>query len=298
MAGENPGGYSFIDSGKVLNKEGLLELCNQIKTEIANNSGGGSSYTAGDGINIDSNNAINSDIATFFQKNSSNQIIGVVSQDYPPKNTGTGGINIGLNVNKQGARGTYSFLIGQDNESSNKSMWGYVIGNGNTFDGRNSVIIGGLNRITEDKYSNHSTVVIGRGNESTSGGSGSIVAGSGLSAQSSFQTVLGTYNIPDANDQFSIIIGNSPNQNSNLKKNALAITRDNAHTYWATDLYVNCSDFTTTSTGLTTANCGGNKVATESYVDTRIPPAPTTDGTYMLKCVVSSGTPTYSWVSV
>lgn len=31
--------YSDIDSGKVLNKEGLLELCSQIKTEIANNSG-------------------------------------------------------------------------------------------------------------------------------------------------------------------------------------------------------------------------------------------------------------------
>ena len=33
--------YNDIDSGKVLNKEGLLALCNQIKTEIANNSGGG-----------------------------------------------------------------------------------------------------------------------------------------------------------------------------------------------------------------------------------------------------------------
>ena len=42
MAGENPGGYSFIDSNKVLNKEGLLALCNQIKTEITDNSGGGS----------------------------------------------------------------------------------------------------------------------------------------------------------------------------------------------------------------------------------------------------------------
>ena len=32
--------YSDIDSGKVLNKEGLLELCSQIKAEIANNSSG------------------------------------------------------------------------------------------------------------------------------------------------------------------------------------------------------------------------------------------------------------------
>lgn len=35
-------------------------------------------------------------------------------------------------------------------------------------------------------------------------------------------------------------------------------------------------------------------------MDTKLtaPTAPTTDGTYMLKCVVSSGTPTYSWESV
>lgn len=52
--------YSDIDSNKVLNKEGLLELCSQIKTEIANNSGsGGSTYTAGKNITIDANNTIN-----------------------------------------------------------------------------------------------------------------------------------------------------------------------------------------------------------------------------------------------
>jgi hypothetical protein len=33
-------------------------------------------------------------------------------------------------------------------------------------------------------------------------------------------------------------------------------------------------------------------------LNTRVPTAPTTDGTYTLQCVVSSGAPTYSWVSV
>ena len=28
-----------------------------------------------------------------------------------------------------------------------------------------------------------------------------------------------------------------------------------------------------------------------------IPDAPSTDGTYILQCVVSSGVPTYSWIS-
>jgi hypothetical protein len=35
----------------------------------------------------------------------------------------------------------------------------------------------------------------------------------------------------------------------------------------------------------------------ENYVDTKIPPAPTTDGTYVLTCTVTDGTPAYSWES-
>lgn len=35
----------------------------------------------------------------------------------------------------------------------------------------------------------------------------------------------------------------------------------------------------------------------ENYVDAKIPPAPTTDGTYVLTCTVTSGTPAYSWES-
>ena len=36
--------------------------------------------------------------------------------------------------------------------------------------------------------------------------------------------------------------------------------------------------------------------ASAADLDTRVPAAPTTDGTYTLKVTVSSGTPTYSWV--
>lgn len=35
----------------------------------------------------------------------------------------------------------------------------------------------------------------------------------------------------------------------------------------------------------------------ENYVDAKIPPAPTTNGTYVLTCTVTSGTPVYSWES-
>ena len=37
--------------------------------------------------------------------------------------------------------------------------------------------------------------------------------------------------------------------------------------------------------------------AMENKVKEKVPDAPTTDGTYILKCTVSSGTPTYSWES-
>ena len=35
----------------------------------------------------------------------------------------------------------------------------------------------------------------------------------------------------------------------------------------------------------------------ENYVDAKIPPAPTTDGTYVLTCTVTGGTPAYTWES-
>jgi len=35
----------------------------------------------------------------------------------------------------------------------------------------------------------------------------------------------------------------------------------------------------------------------ENYVDAKIPPAPSSDGTYILTCTVTDGTPAYSWES-
>lgn len=62
-------------------------------------------------------------------------------------------------------------------------------------------------------------------------------------------------------------------------------------------------NFTYMSNGIRFSNSGST--LTSNYmndaiveVSNRIPAAPTTDGTYTLQCVVSSDTPTYSWVSV
>ena len=61
--------YSDIDSGKVLNKEGLLELCSQIKTEIANagSGSGGSSYTFTDGL-TESNGTVSWNLNTYIRQ--------------------------------------------------------------------------------------------------------------------------------------------------------------------------------------------------------------------------------------
>lgn len=47
-----------------------------------------------------------------------------------------------------------------------------------------------------------------------------------------------------------------------------------------------------------TDSSGGNRVATESYVNARIPTPPDTDGSYVLQLTVSSGTYIYAWVEI
>lgn len=55
--------------------------------------------------------------------------------------------------------------------------------------------------------------------------------------------------------------------------------------------------YNNTSSGLSASTVKSAIDEVANNLDTRIPAAPTTDGNYVLKCVVSSGTPTYSWVS-
>lgn len=73
------------------------------------------------------------------------------------------------------------------------------------------------------------------------------------------------------------------------------IDKSKFNCYTVGDLYVNCTDTRTdNSTGnFQVTNCGGKKVVTEDQV----PAAPTADGNYVLKCSISSGTATYTWVA-
>lgn len=88
-------------------------------------------------------------------------------------------------------------------------------------------------------------------------------------AASQFQTAIGFNNIVDSNGQFGLIVGNGiTGDNELIRSDAMAIGFDGTQ-YLAGDLYVNCTDFTTTDVGggeLNTANCGGTKVATLSDI--------------------------------
>ena len=81
------------------------------------------------------------------------------------------------------------------------------------------------------------------------------------------------------------IIGNGTADDA--RSNAYTLDWDGTGHYKG-DVYVGCNNDST----------GGSKVATETFVTTRVPVAPVSDGTYILQCSVNSGTPTYSWVSL
>jgi len=76
---------------------------------------------------------------------------------------------------------------------------------------------------------------------------------------------------------YAEIVGNGTGTAS--RSNARALDWD-GNEYLNGDIYVGCD----------ADSANGVKLA-------RIPAAPSTDGTYILQCVVSSGVPTYSWIS-
>lgn len=134
------------------------------------------------------------------------------------------------------------------------------------------------------------SLAIGDGNIASDTGSSAF--GSGTKANSANQCSTGKYNVADTNKVFANIIGNGSSDSS--RSNATAIDWQ-GNQYLSGDIYTNCTDYTTTSTGLNTPRCGGKKLATEEYVDTRIPAPPSADGEYNLHCSIVSGVPTYSW---
>lgn len=226
--------YSDIDSGKVLNKEGLLELCNQIKTEIANNSsGGGASYTAGNGISI------------------SNDVISV----------------------KQPVNDTANLLL-------------LILKNGCFTTGLTD-----LNNTIQKSPSNKNDCI------------DAFLKGYIVNVQASItitQSDLGLssnirhINLWNARNDKTWITTASNNVSSVSLVAGRFYFYDNSILYeWRNpvDIWSQLPLYTPDNTFSTIG----------AYLKTlagRVPAPSTTDGTYMLKCVVSSGTPTYSWESI
>ena len=89
-------------------------------------------------------------------------------------------------------------------------------------------------------------------------GSNSIAMGCGIKAKSNYQTAIGKWNVENNNGTYAFIIGNGTADDA--RSNAMTVDWD------------------------------GNIIANN------LPSPGSTDGDYILKCTITNGTPTYSWI--
>lgn len=101
-------------------------------------------------------------------------------------------------------------------------------------------------------------------------GIGAQALGCNVRARGQAQMVHGRHNVEDSNSIYAEIVGNG-NSNS-VRSNASALDWS-GNQYLAGSLYVGCTDYTTTSSGPTTANCGGQKVFYGSMVSSETTPS-------------------------
>ena len=269
--------YSDIDSGKVLNKEGLLELSGQIKGYINTNMpqsytlptaststlGGvkvdGETITIADGV-ISAVGGGSGSSATYTFANGLTESNGTVSWDLSDRiaaGSGNSSICEG-DITQNQASGNYSHAEGVSTQAT-----GYT----SHAEGRESRAIGSYSHAEGYNTRANGNCSHAEGNSSIANNYYSHAEGYYTRAYSITQHVEGKFNIPEETGKFQHIVGNGPSdsQPSNM------FARDwNGNEYLAGNLYVGCNDYTITSGDLTTANAGGSKVATESYVDTAI----------------------------
>lgn len=162
-----------------------------------------------------------------------------------------GTVSWNLNSRIRAGSGSDSVVIGNNNTAS--GYYAFAQGSGNQANG----------------IASHA-----EGNTTRAWGPYSHAEGSNIIASGSHQHAEGKYNVEDSNSIFQNIAGNGSSS-----ARATMFARDwNGNEYLSGNLFVGCNDFTTTANGLTTANAGGGKVATESYVDTAIANIPSSGG--------------------
>lgn len=127
--------------------------------------------------------------------------------------------------------------------------------------GTNSVKIGDTSNLASGKYS------FAEGSHTWARADYTHAEGEQTTASGKYSHVEGRANTTDNYNVFQNIAGNGT---SNANRSTMFARDWNGNEYLSGNLFVGCNDFTTTSSGLTTADAGGSKVATESYVATAI----------------------------
>lgn len=252
--------YADIDAGKVLNKAGLLELSNQIKSYVDANAGGGSSYTAGNGINIDNNGVISK---------TSGALPLFVLLSYILTGTQTGQYNQ-TNTNNIMAH-TMLEKAKTDTHIANLKAYGMTITSDGTSQALMRAIVPAMGDVVANTF---------------------YYCAVSNSVDSQYTLSAGNSQANTADDYMSFGMNNNPTLILFNPYEAYG-----SHYRWYIiqlpwKLFQN--HYFNSRKGLTSHSIAG----AIDEVATRIPSAPSNDGTYMLKCVVSSGTPTYSWEEI
>lgn len=127
-----------------------------------------------------------------------------------------------------------------------------IIGYSGSASGTRSVCLGGVNGGASGQYS------VSIGGAKVADKQYAIGIGSKANANSTRQVVIGASDVnTDANGIFGLVFGTAT---SSSNYGTTTTVDGNGHHYIKGNLYVGCTDYTTTSSGPTTANCGGQKV--------------------------------------
>lgn len=166
-----------------------------------------------------------------------------------------------------------------------------TVGTGSIAVGTTNTASGQYSQAYGDSASATAQGAYASGYYASASGSYSHAEGDSTTANHAYQHVFGTYNVADSSSNAATqkgtyveIVGNGAGA---LSPSNARVLDWNGNEYLKGDIYIGCNADSTS----------GSKVATESFVTTRVPTPPVSDGSYNLRVTVSSGAATYSWVA-
>lgn len=235
----------------------------------ATSSGGGSSYTFTDGL-TETAGTVKWDLNDRIEKGTGTHSLVInTNPQYKAKATGENSLSIGYGINNQGASGKDSIVIGWDSEATNNQT--IAIGNLASCRSRGGVAIGSYATVVKSNQAAPSSNIAIGDSICYPDTWGSVIAiGRDASSYGKDQMSLGFSNIRDENSKYTLIVGNGTGNEDRYRNNALAIEKSTSNMYTSGNVYVGCTDYTTSADGLVTENCGGKKLITGDEVNTLI----------------------------